>query len=120
MAPRGKESVRPFDPCTCPRDAQATCGAACPEAIAVATDLERLGDVHPRFSLRSAHAQCRPELRVAGKTGPKYGAADKSGPSSYVELLPRHRDLRDAPKIRNADPLEADDSAISLRRRRRK
>jgi hypothetical protein len=56
---------------------------------------------------------------VAGKTGPKYGAADKSGPASYVELLPRHRDLRDAPKIRNADPLEAD-SAISLRRRRRK
>jgi hypothetical protein len=55
---------------------------------------------------------------VAGKT--KYGAADKSGPASYVELLPRHRDLRGAPKIRNADPLEADDSAISMRRSRRK
>ena len=59
----------------------------------------------------------------------KYAAADKSecigmvttgGPASYVELLSCVEILRDARNIRNTDALEADDSAISSRRRRRK
>jgi hypothetical protein len=35
------------------------------------------------------------------------------GPASYVELLSCVEILRDARNIRNADALEADDSAIS-------
>ena len=59
----------------------------------------------------------------------KYAASDKSecigmvttgGPASYVELLSCVEILRDARNIRNTDALEADDSAISSRRRRRK
>jgi hypothetical protein len=59
----------------------------------------------------------------------KYAAADKSdcigmvttgGPASYVELLSCVEILRDARNIRNTDALEADDSAISSRRRQRK
>jgi hypothetical protein len=58
----------------------------------------------------------------------RYAATDKSecigmvttgGPASYVELLCVEI-LRDARNIRNTDALEADDSAISSRRRRRK
>jgi hypothetical protein len=57
----------------------------------------------------------------------KYATADKSecigmvttgGPASYVELLSCVEILRDARNIRNADALEADDSAISRFRRR--
>ena len=57
----------------------------------------------------------------------KYAASDKSecvgmvttgGPASYVELLSCVEILRDARNIRNADALEADDSAISRFRRR--
>ena len=57
----------------------------------------------------------------------KYAAADKTecigmvttgGPASYVELLSCVEILRDARNIRNADALEADDSAISRFRRR--
>jgi hypothetical protein len=57
----------------------------------------------------------------------KYAANDKSecigmvttgGPASYVELLSCVEILRDARNIRNADALEADDSAISRFRRR--
>jgi hypothetical protein len=57
----------------------------------------------------------------------KYGAADKTecigmvttgGPASYVELLSCVEILRDARNIRNADALEADDSAISRFRQR--
>jgi hypothetical protein len=59
----------------------------------------------------------------------KYAANDKTecvgmvttgGPPSYVELLSCVEILRDARNIRNADALEADDSAISSRFRRRK
>jgi hypothetical protein len=59
----------------------------------------------------------------------KYAAADRSdcigmvttgGPPSYVELLSCVEMLRDARDIRNTDALEADDSAIGSRRRRRK
>jgi hypothetical protein len=58
----------------------------------------------------------------------KYIAADKSdcfgmvttgGPASYVELLSCVEILRDARNIRNADALEADNSAISRFRRRK-
>jgi len=58
----------------------------------------------------------------------KYAASDKSecvgmvttgGPASYVELLSCVEILRDARNIRNADALEADDSAISRFRRRK-
>jgi hypothetical protein len=60
---------------------------------------------------------------------PKYASADKSdcigmvttgGPASYVELLSCVEMLRDARNIRNTDALEANDSAVSSRRRRRK
>jgi hypothetical protein len=60
---------------------------------------------------------------------PKYASADKSdcigmvttgGPASYVELLSCVEILRDARNIRNADALEADDSAVSSPRSRRK
>jgi hypothetical protein len=59
----------------------------------------------------------------------KYAANDKNecvgmvttgGPPSYVELLTCVEILRDARNIRNANALEADDSAISSRRRRPK
>jgi hypothetical protein len=59
----------------------------------------------------------------------KYAAADRrdcigmvttGGPPSYVELLSCVEMLRDARDIHNTDSQEADDSAISLRRRRRK
>jgi hypothetical protein len=59
----------------------------------------------------------------------KYAAADRSdcigmvttgGPPSCVELLSCVEILRDARDVRNTDALEADDSAISSRRRRRK
>jgi hypothetical protein len=43
---------------------------------------------------------------------------DDWGPASYVELLSCVEILRDARNIRNADALEADDSAISRFRRR--
>ena len=58
----------------------------------------------------------------------KYVASDKSdcvsmvktgGPASYVELLSCVEILRDARNIRNADALEADNSAISRFRRRK-
>jgi hypothetical protein len=58
----------------------------------------------------------------------KYAANDKTecvgmvktgGPPSYVELLSCVEILRDARNIRNADALEADDSAISRFRRRK-
>ena len=58
----------------------------------------------------------------------KYVASDKSdcvgmvttgGPASYVELLSCVEILRDARNIRNADALEANDSAISRFRRRK-
>ncbi len=58
----------------------------------------------------------------------KYSTADKSqcvgmaktgGPASYVELLSCLEIMRDARNIRNADPLEADNSSISRWRRRR-
>ena len=58
----------------------------------------------------------------------KYAASDKSdcvgmvktgGPASYVELLSCVEILRDARNIRNADALEADNSAISRFRRRK-
>jgi hypothetical protein len=42
------------------------------------------------------------------------------GPASYVELLSCVEMLRDARNIRNTDALEANDSAVSSRRRRRK
>jgi hypothetical protein len=41
------------------------------------------------------------------------------GPASYVELLSCVEILRDARNIRNADALEADNSAISRFRRRK-
>jgi hypothetical protein len=59
----------------------------------------------------------------------KYSAADKTqcvgmattgGPASYVELLSCLEIMRDARNIRNADPIESDNSAISTRRRKRK
>ena len=59
----------------------------------------------------------------------KYATSDKNecvgmvttgGPPSYVELLSCVEILRDARNIRKADALEADDSAISSRFRRRK
>jgi hypothetical protein len=58
----------------------------------------------------------------------KYVASDKSdcvsmvttgGPASYVELLSCVEILRDARNIRNADALEADNSAISRFRQRK-
>ena len=58
----------------------------------------------------------------------KYAGSDKSecigmvttgGPASYVELLSCVEILRDARNIRNADALEADNSAISRFRRRK-
>ena len=59
----------------------------------------------------------------------KYSATDKSqcvgmaktgGPASYVELLSCLEIMRDARNIRNADPLESDNDAISSRRRKRR
>ena len=48
------------------------------------------------------------------------GMATNGGPPSYVELLSCLEIMRDARNIRNADPLESDNSAISTRRRKRK
>jgi hypothetical protein len=48
------------------------------------------------------------------------GMATNGGPPSYVELLSCLEIMRDARNIRNADPLESDNSAISTRRRTRK
>ena len=59
----------------------------------------------------------------------KYAAADKTqcigmertgGPASYVELLSCLEIMRDARNIQRGDALEADDSAISPRRRGRR
>jgi len=59
----------------------------------------------------------------------KYSTADKTqcvgmakngGPASYVELLSCLEIMRDARNIRNADPLESDNSSITPRRRKRR
>jgi hypothetical protein len=62
------------------------------------------------------------------KNWSKYSATDKQqclgmekagGPSSYVELQSCLEIRRDARDIRNADPLESDNSPLSTRRNRR-
>jgi hypothetical protein len=62
------------------------------------------------------------------KNWSKYSGTDKQqclgmektgGPSSYVELLSCLEIRRDAHDIRNADPLESDNSAASTRHNRR-